>query len=590
MRLIKSFLLFLLSFIGISYLAGSPEPVKEIKIKRPPKVCYLPNPPVIALDARGYNSSSVEVKDFDQTKVVWEYRRVGEKNFRRLPMPKFLPKEPGNFEIHAKYTKEQVIESALVTIEVRQIESLCLEPKEVLLLPQEKILFKVTGKDNASRLLNIADVKEQLEWTFIPENIASIANGEVIAGDDGGRCQLTVAIKNAPHISSRAEIKILPDVQMQICTLGGKPVKEKKIAVYTGEKLELCCLFSKADKGFLGFDPQNLDLHWEVEPQVAHCVKSKQQGNIFFLIASQKPELPFPVTVSIPIAAQRDNFKATIWVEVKRPPVEKVEIAVIPRQDSYVTGEPITLRIAAFSQEKNLPDVQFTWKASAGQEPPAEAGLGLYDWTPTRAGTTVLIAREKDSLKDCQIELDIKAGDKTTPPKTQQDIKRWLNRTKALLGSPRKEHCLALAAELNKTSFAQEDEVKIFYSPQQDGFIYILNIMPEKVQMILPLVGYLENQVTAESRYCYPFSASTFPFEKLEIGETDELYLLLLSQERIGVLDNLLALATQNAKEKQEKHQEFDLFIPMNLETLQSVGEELLGGSWGYQVLTAKLR
>jgi hypothetical protein len=153
----------------------------------------------------------------------------------------------------------------------------------------------------------------------------------------------------------------------------------------------------------------------------------------------------------------------------------------------------------------------------------------------------------------------------------------------------------AINAYLNKDQFCVGDSLTISFEPQATGFVYILNVTSKEIQMIFPLVGYLKNDVIANTKYTYPYQDKNFPFGTFIVGPIDERYILILSTDRIVPLDELLSQATKEAKKQQDqaitKKQKIkiNLLIPVPLKKLEEIGKWLSNHKWEYKELRAKV-
>jgi hypothetical protein len=77
------------------------------------------------------------------------------------------------------------------------------------------------------------------------------------------------------------------------------------------------------------------------------------------------------------------------------------------------------------------------------------------------------------------------------------------------------------------------------------------------------------------------------------VGETSELYLVILSRERLDTLDKLLEAATAKARQDRARgvsDERLEIMVPLEIADIQCLSEELLGQDWGYVMLYARVR
>lgn len=337
-------------------------------------------------------------------------------------------------------------------------------------------------------------------------------------------------------------------------------------------------------KGLLGEELTSADLEGEVELLLTPSSLASVEG---LKVKAGKQ----PGTAKLTVLAKSNRISATGVLYVEKP--EKIDIHLVPEQGPYVLGKPVAIRLEKMVLGKKA-ETRWSLYIHNQKEPQETPIPGLYDWMPSRPGKTLLVGSEPDSGLKCETTVTVVEETKAWPPQSVRTKLSWFNKMQCLLGKP--ANPIPVEAALNQERFAREEEIKIGFTAQQPGCAYLLYAIPEGVQMIFPTVGYIEpphdshNDVVAKTKYTYPYpDLPGMPFPvRLYMEQDDELYLVLVSADRILTLDRLLEKASAEAKAKEARGQEVDCTIPLSLRDLQSVGEELLGRAWGYATLHAR--
>jgi hypothetical protein len=276
-----------------------------------------------------------------------------------------------------------------------------------------------------------------------------------------------------------------------------------------------------------------------------------------------------------------------------------LKLEVIPPAQGYYVGDSVDIMVNACSGGQMVTSASFLVYADRQILAATEGFPGLYRWTPGKAGQAVILVQEKNSGVQHRLEVAVATRKPTADPTGSAKARDMMAHTRSVLGFPRRNYELKLSASLNQEEFAPEASLTINYQPGSDGYVYILNAMSDQVQMILPGVGYKNsevNRVVAGKSYTYPYPAAEMPdapVKEFGVDETSELYLVILSRERLDTLDKLLKVAKEKARQDRVRgvpDDRLETMVPLAAEDIQCLSEELLGQDWGHVVLYARVR
>ena len=347
-------------FVGATELPITPNPVVAIRITNPQdhyKTYLGREPGVLPLQAQGVDAWGDAITL--SGKLIWEVTR-GDKGLIPPESARFLPKQPGTFEVKAFYPipDGKTIESPAITIHVIQLKKLTIAPKDLVLSPQEGFRFTVTGEDSEKNLLTAADLQEQLVWQILPAAIAKADdNGLVTAMAQAGRARLRVADRNTPNVYDEARLLVLPPVQLKIKDAKGKEVTGQKVTLASGDsaiwECEIVC-------DIAGVDVAKIPVKWQVEQANAGDAKPDNR-RLFFRAGSQESSIPFDVTVriaNVPEESTRRDIRAKILVEIEQL---WVQVTSQKFQNELYPGQTMSFGAKAFLGSQELEHTGFTW-------------------------------------------------------------------------------------------------------------------------------------------------------------------------------------------------------------------------------------